>query len=282
MRYIILLLVTLLAASATQAQTFSNPASIAIPAAGTTFGNASPYPSNITVSGFSGTVTKATVTLTNVNHSFPGDIDILLVGPTGAKMILMSDTGDSSAISNVNLTFADQAADSLPIAAQIVSGTYKPTNYSPVDTFFAPAPAGPYDSTLSIFNGTDPNGTWSLYVFDDMNGDVGSIAGGWSLTLQSTRTAATVSVSGHVTTSLGRGVTGVNLSLTDSEGNARTAVSTAGGYYEFTDVQVGETYILSATGKRFTFSQPVQVLNVNDETTEVNIVADSEKKLRVF
>ena len=95
-------------------------------------------------------------------------------------------------------------------------------------------------------------------------------------------TAATVAVSGHVTSPLGRGITGVNLSLTDSQGNTRTTVSIAGGYYQFTDVQVGETYILSATGKRFTFSQPVQVLNINEETSQVNFVANSEKRMRML
>jgi hypothetical protein len=95
-------------------------------------------------------------------------------------------------------------------------------------------------------------------------------------------TAATVAISGHVTSLIGRGITGVSLLLTDSEGNTRTAVSTAGGYYQFTDVQVGETYIISATGKRFTFSQSVQVLSVNEETSEVNFIANSEKRLRAF
>src|SRR5262249_55070841 len=30
-------------------------------------------------------------------------------------------------------------------------------------------------------NGTNPNGTWSLYVFDDAGGDMGSFAGGWEI-----------------------------------------------------------------------------------------------------
>jgi hypothetical protein len=33
-------------------------------------------------------------------------------------------------------------------------------------------------------------------------------------------------------------------------------------------------------GKRFSFSQPVQVLNVNQEAGEVNFIADSEKRSR--
>jgi hypothetical protein len=95
-------------------------------------------------------------------------------------------------------------------------------------------------------------------------------------------TAATVPISGYVTSTLGRGISGIQLSLTDSQGNTRTVTSTSGGYYRFEDVQVGETYILSASGKRFTFSQSVQVLNVNEETSEVNFIANSEKRLRSF
>jgi sugar lactone lactonase YvrE len=95
-------------------------------------------------------------------------------------------------------------------------------------------------------------------------------------------TAATVSISGYVTTSSGRGIVNVRMSLTDSNGQVRTVTTTSFGYYRFDDVQAGETYILSATGKHYTFSQPLQVLNINEETNEVNFTANSEKRLRVF
>ena len=79
-------------------------------------------------------------------------------------------------------------------ADHLLRGTYKPTDYSAnppgADAFPGPAPAGPYGTTLSGFNGTDPNGTWSLYVFDDGPGDSGSFAGGWSLTITTTGPAA--------------------------------------------------------------------------------------------
>jgi hypothetical protein len=39
---------------------------------------------------------------------------------------------------------------------------------------------------MSGFAGKDPNGTWSLYVVDDQNGDAGAIHGGWSLSIAST------------------------------------------------------------------------------------------------
>jgi subtilisin-like proprotein convertase family protein len=171
--------------------TFSNPANITIPVQG----QAAPYPSTINVSNVPSTIEKLTVTLTNFTHTFPADVDILLVGPGGQSFLLFSDTGGGTGISNVNLTF-DDTATAVPVAP-ITSGTYKPSNTDLNDTFPAPAPAGPYQSPgpqgtatfASVFGGTQPNGTWSLYVIDDLGGDSGMIAGGWSITITNSITA---------------------------------------------------------------------------------------------
>lgn len=169
----------------TGAGTFSNPTIIRIPAGApaATVGPAAPYPSTINVSGLTGLVSKVTVTLSAMSHTFPDDVDVLLVGPAGQKMLLMSDAGGSLDIVNVNLTFDDAAAALLPDSTQIVSGTFRPTNFGTGDVFAAPAPGPPYDSVLAAFNGTNPNGTWSLFVTDDVGADSGSIAGGWSMSI---------------------------------------------------------------------------------------------------
>lgn len=156
---------------------FANPASISIPNSGA----ATPYPSGISVSGIAGTVTKVTASLFGMSHTFPGDVDILLAGPAGQRIILMSDVGGGTDIVNVNLTFDDTAP---AIGATVVSGTFRPTNSGTGDVFPAPAPGTPHGATLSVFNGTNPNGTWNLFVVDDAGGDVGTIAGGWSLSFQ--------------------------------------------------------------------------------------------------
>ena len=80
-------------------------------------------------------------------------------------------------------TFSDSAADYLPDATRIVSGTYAPTDYLPADNFPSPAPTTMMATNFVPFLETDPNGTWSLYVVDDALMDLGAIAGGWSLTL---------------------------------------------------------------------------------------------------
>ncbi len=162
---------------------FSNPGAIAI----TDNSPATPYPSNVAVAGQCGTVTDANVTLRNLSHSYPDDIDVLLVSPAGKKTLLMSDAGGGTDLVGATLSFDDAAAALLPNDAAITSGTYKPTdNDALTDVFSAPAPAGPYLASLAELNGTAPNGTWQLFVRDDNltdGGSGGSIAGGWTLTL---------------------------------------------------------------------------------------------------
>jgi subtilisin-like proprotein convertase family protein len=173
-------------ATLTGVTAFSNAGAITIPnppSTGASTGVPSaPYPSTISVSGITGTVTKVTATLNSFSHTFPSDVDVLLVGPGGQKLLLMSDVGGGTDAVGATLTFDDSAA---AIGATVVSGTFRPTNSGTGDAFPAPAPAGPYPDPqlLSVFNGVDPNGTWSLFVVDDASLDIGSIAGGWSLTI---------------------------------------------------------------------------------------------------
>src|SRR5919199_932187 len=149
---------------------------------------ATPYPSTINVSGVTGKVDSVTITLNNVNTSSsangqPQNINLLLVGPEGQNVVLMSQV-PSEPLNNVTLKLDDNAASflsSFPVVTlpTIASGTYKPTNYSlnlyrDVYPFLynnntptaTGAPEGPYGSTLSVFNKTNPNGTWKLYAVD--------------------------------------------------------------------------------------------------------------------
>jgi subtilisin-like proprotein convertase family protein len=163
-------------------QGFANLSAILIPGAGTS-GPASPYPSTISVTGLTGRIAKVTVTLNNMNHTFTDDVDVLLVSPSGAKLLLMSDTGGGSDWVGHTYTFDQAAASLLPDGTLGASGTYRPSNYGAGDTFTAPAPVGPYADTLATFNGSNPNGTWSLYVVDDVGGDVGNFNSGWELSI---------------------------------------------------------------------------------------------------
>ncbi|MBS0659473.1 MAG: hypothetical protein JSR82_14625 [Verrucomicrobia bacterium] len=165
-------------------QTFVNATPLSIPATGTS-GSASPYPSVISVSGLTGNLARATVSLLGLAHGVTSDVDVLLVAPTGQTLVPMAATGGFNALvgAGVDLQFADAAASNLT-TAPLASGTFKPTNLRGGSLAFpAPAPAGPYGSTLAGFNGLAPGGGWSLYVNDVSNPGTGALQRGWSLTL---------------------------------------------------------------------------------------------------
>jgi hypothetical protein len=150
---------------------FENQAAIPIPA----IGPSSVYPSQINIAGLPVKLRRAHATLFGLSHAYPDDIDILLVGPAGQNAIIMSDVGGSSDVSGLILTLDDAAAGSLPDGGPIVTGTFRPTNIGGGDTFPGPAPAPAGSAVLSVFNLSNPNGLWSLYVVDDTVGDSGSL-----------------------------------------------------------------------------------------------------------
>jgi hypothetical protein len=154
---------------------------------------ATPYPSQIVVSGLGSTITDVNLQLRGFSQTLcPDDVDVLLVGPSGANAIVMADVGGCDnpdfAVRNKTLILDDQAVNPLPDHASIKGRTFQPTDYDTsigdIDAFPAPAPAPSGGSALSAFNGTDPNGTWSLYVVDDgPAGGAGQLRG-WALQIQ--------------------------------------------------------------------------------------------------
>jgi uncharacterized repeat protein (TIGR01451 family) len=160
------------------ALSFTNNAAITIPDSGP----ATPYPAGIAVSTTNaGVIGKVTATLLGFSHTYPRDVNVLLVGPAGQKVVLMAHTGGPYSVTNLTLTFDDNAASSLP-ATNLVSGTNLPTLILPQD-FYPGIPIKPTGTSLGIFNGGNPNGLWSLYVYDDAQGNSGSILNGWALNI---------------------------------------------------------------------------------------------------
>ncbi len=163
-----------------------NTSSILIPAGGTTEGKASVYPSTMAVSGLQGLISKVSVGLFGLSHTYPDDMDFLLVGPGGENCLILSGVGGSDSISGINLVIDDDAGSYLP-GSSLSSGTYKPTQTygnNPSDTLTSPAPSGPYGTALAEFQDTLPNGTWSLYIYDAYAGDTGSLVDGWKLNIE--------------------------------------------------------------------------------------------------
>src|SRR5215212_11804948 len=108
-------------ASAASAATFSNNEGITINDGGSPGvlcgpGTATPYPSQISVSGLGTSVTDVNVPVSGLSHTWPDDIGLLLVSPAGQSTILMTDSGGdfTSSVSGINLTFDDAASGPAP------------------------------------------------------------------------------------------------------------------------------------------------------------------------
>jgi uncharacterized delta-60 repeat protein len=87
-------------------------------------------------------------------------------------------------------------------------------------------------------------------------------------------TAAGVTLAGRVTTSYGSGIRSATVTLMDAYGTSRTAITNTFGYYSFSDVEVGNTYILTVSARRYTFTENTLVINLYDEYLDANFVAD--------
>jgi hypothetical protein len=190
------LLVALLVPAPAQAEThtFLNTTILYPSEDGGTGGPATHYPSSIVVSGLTGTVTRATVTLIGLESSNPDDIDMVITGPDGQRVMLMSDAcGDNpDNLENEVWTFEDAAPTFVPDGGPCApeqEASFKPSNYlglptEPDDLSAQGGPAPPYVNALSFLDGSSPDGAWNLYVFDDNPvGYVGFGIRAWALTL---------------------------------------------------------------------------------------------------
>jgi subtilisin-like proprotein convertase family protein len=212
-------------ASARRFQEFSNSTPIAIPS------NDQASPSTITVSGLDTLIADVNVSLNVLSHPTASDLDVLLVSPGGQTALILSDAGGG--VRNDSLIFDDQAPAQLPTYEPLVGGIFQPTNYdydTAPDTFAAPAPRNPPSGTsLAVFNGTDANGTWTLFIREQDNNpvEIGSINGGWSLRI-TTANGAPIAAPDSFQTQAGQTLTvpatGVLKNDSDPDGDDLTAL----------------------------------------------------------
>jgi subtilisin-like proprotein convertase family protein len=117
---------------------------------------------SVATSSLTGTIgtdyTISNVTL-DITHTWVADLDISLVAPDGTSLDLSSDNGGSGD-NYTNTQFEDDGPD-----GDIIFGSAPFTGvFTPEDATFADA-----------FDGVDVNGSWTLVIFDDANGDGGTL-----------------------------------------------------------------------------------------------------------
>lgn len=171
--------------------------SIIIPSSGV----ANPYPATYTVSEVSGPIStvpgSVQVKINGFNHRTVQDIALVLVGPSGAAMLLKGMSFGNISAGDVNFTFSDSATEQMS-GSPVDGATYKPTYFGSTPVSFpAPGPETAYNipvpigisnssydetGTLSMtFGGTNPNGEWKLYAMDARTGGPAGSFVSWSV-----------------------------------------------------------------------------------------------------
>jgi subtilisin-like proprotein convertase family protein len=177
----------------------TGPVDTRIPASSTrTSGIAGPYGTTREVSGADRVITDLDVVVSGVWHQRPSDLDLLLEGPHGQSVVLMSDACGDTDLAGKNFVFDDESF-AMPVGDGTCGSTrYHPTDYDFGDSWPFPAP-GSNQASLSAFDATDPNGEWRLYTTDDADGATGFFTRHFDLRME-TRPKAEVEFSEEAVT----------------------------------------------------------------------------------
>jgi len=221
---------------------FSLPTGLSVLAGPTTVaysGPVVPIPDNnltgasatMTLSGFTGTIadldfrftgttcnTTAGSTTVGLAHSWVGDLLVTLRSPSGTVVTLMNRPGgvNNSGNNFCNTTLDDEAVNS--IQTIVASG-------NPWSASFTPS------SSLSAFDGQNPNGVWTLFASDAVAQDTGNIRA-FSLIVRTVTTTCdapqsnqppSCSTSSTVNPTLEGGVVNLTGTISDSPGDTHTA-----------------------------------------------------------
>jgi hypothetical protein len=117
--------------------------------------------------------------------------------------------------------------------------------------------------------GTSSPLTWSNFMFNE--GDPMAAPANGQVTLAGP-TAAGITITGRLLTSVSQPVALGRVTLTDVNGLPRTVVTNGFGYFSFTEVAAGQTFVISVVARQFTFSP--RVITTDNDITDLDLIAD--------
>lgn len=191
------------------------------------------------------------------------DQDFFSVALTAGNTVDLALDGDpernaSTATPNVNHQLALIGPDGTTVLFNANSGVVVNSATNPEAEAFAfvvPTTGTYFVRVLTASTVTTAEGTYRLVVNQ----------------CNTAATAATASVSGRVLSSSGKALSGISLTLTGGDGAVQSVRTLRNGSYRFDNVTTGQTYVLEARSKRFTFSP--QVITVNENLEDVDFIA---------
>lgn len=147
------------------------------------FGPAEPYPSVISIPQGRGATRSLEVTITGLTHLKPGELQLLLVTPTGKSFMLLDEGSGRDPVAGMTMTFTIDG-EALKPQGFLFDGSFMPMGPNPKSfPLPAPAPGGNHFLDLRAVNGDPAAGDYLLYVNDTKEGYGGFIES-WALNLR--------------------------------------------------------------------------------------------------
>lgn len=246
------------------------------------------------VSGINGIVNHVEISFGfNPAHTWGGDIKAVLTAPNNASHTLVDrvgetivgGAGDSSDLVGP-YTFSDQGNDFWSAASTagsegvIPTGFYRTTSFgSATFTNMDPVFSGHSLSGRNVgfqnFDAQLANGTWSLNISDNGEGDTGSLNYAELTINYSLATAANVSLGGRVLTERGGAIRNATVMLMGGTLTEPVYVKTNDfGAYNFSELAPNQIYVVTAVSRKFRFSQPSLVLELQNSVSDANFIAN--------
>ncbi|MCS7074473.1 MAG: proprotein convertase P-domain-containing protein, partial [Bacteroidia bacterium] len=150
--------------------------------------------SSINVAGMPTTLVNAGNITVHVliDHTWDADLDIYLFTPSGQRLRLSTDNGVDE--DDYCTRFNSSASIAVNAWTPPFAGYLRPEGGMGAENNITPT-----ITNFNALNGTNPNGTWTLRVFDDLSGDVGTVRF-WSIDFpDETRVVTTTGVQDNYT-----------------------------------------------------------------------------------
>lgn len=149
----------------------------------------------------------------NVQHTWVGDIGILLIGP-GGQVLELSTSNGGPGDNYTNTVFSDSAPDFVTSGTPPFSDNYRPEGRGTnLNNPYSNAPALGTHTFANTYNGLSADGSWTLYINDYVAADVGELIS-WSITFNQNGMPPDADAGPDVTS-----CTGQNTTLTASGGD---------------------------------------------------------------
>ena len=151
--------------------------------------------STIVVSGQATAVPSSRIAVrVNITHTFDGDLKIFLIPPGGGFVLALANNAGSSGDNFTNTIFTDQALTSVMAGTAPFTGQYRPSGNTTGCLL-----TGTVLGTFAGIGGGNivPDGTWTLKVFDNAGGDIGTL-NNWSISFTGPESITTADENNYI------------------------------------------------------------------------------------